>query len=107
MTTGLPPYFFGKKFGFFSVSPTRRVRRSSSTLRVTSLANFARQLGLATSPGNHASDAIFELVADKSTSQRLARYVCKMTFHDEVDLEEMDWNDELHAFTYQCVLSST
>jgi len=25
-----------------------------------------------------------------------------MTFHDEVDIEEMDWNDELHVFTYQC-----
>lgn len=26
-----------------------------------------------------------------------------MTFHDEVDIEEMDWNDELQAFTYQYV----
>jgi hypothetical protein len=27
-----------------------------------------------------------------------------MTFHDEVDIEEMDWNDELQAFTYQYVI---
>jgi len=27
-----------------------------------------------------------------------------MTFHDEVDIEEMDWNDELQAFTYQYVV---
>ena len=25
-----------------------------------------------------------------------------MTFHDEVDIDEMDWNDELKALTYQC-----
>ncbi len=26
-----------------------------------------------------------------------------MTFHDEVDIQEMDWSDELQAFTYQYV----
>jgi len=26
-----------------------------------------------------------------------------MTFHDEVDIDEMEWNDELQAFTYQYV----
>ena len=25
-----------------------------------------------------------------------------MTMHDEVELEDMDWNEELQAFTYQC-----
>ena len=25
-----------------------------------------------------------------------------MTLHDEVELEDMDWNEELQAFTYQC-----
>jgi hypothetical protein len=30
-----------------------------------------------------------------------------MTFHDEVDIEEMDWNDELHVFTYQYVVGAS
>jgi len=25
-----------------------------------------------------------------------------MTLHDEVDIEDMDWSDDLQAFTYQC-----
>jgi diphthamide biosynthesis protein 3 len=25
-----------------------------------------------------------------------------MTLHDEVEIEDMDWNEELMAFTYQC-----
>eukprot|EP00890_Picochlorum_soloecismus_P002629 jgi/Picsp_1/3367/NSC_06205-R1_diphthamide biosynthesis protein 3 len=25
-----------------------------------------------------------------------------MTLHDEVELEDMDWNEELQAFTFQC-----
>lgn len=25
-----------------------------------------------------------------------------MTLHDEVELEDMDWSEELQAFTYQC-----
>ncbi|KAL6777575.1 hypothetical protein ACKKBG_A14805 [Auxenochlorella protothecoides x Auxenochlorella symbiontica] len=25
-----------------------------------------------------------------------------MTLHDEVEIEDMDWNEELQAFTYEC-----
>ncbi|KAL4423489.1 hypothetical protein ABPG77_003622 [Micractinium sp. CCAP 211/92] len=25
-----------------------------------------------------------------------------MTLHDEVEIEDMDWSEELQAFTYQC-----
>lgn len=25
-----------------------------------------------------------------------------MTLHDEVEIEDMEWNEELEAFTYQC-----
>ena len=27
--------------------------------------------------------------------------------YDEIDLEDMDWNSELGAFTYQCPVSYT
>lgn len=25
-----------------------------------------------------------------------------MTLHDEIEIEDMDWSEELQAFTYQC-----
>lgn len=25
-----------------------------------------------------------------------------MTLHDEIEIEDMDWSDDLQAFTYQC-----